>query len=83
MRTTRGGLVATAVLLLVRETMSSAGGGGSACNNTAGDDVVRRQPRQVAHVDHLALPHSGSTTVATALRRALEARALRGAASWV
>ena len=81
MRTTRGGLVATAVLLLVRETMSSAGGGGSACNNTAGDDVVRRQPRQVAHVDHLALPHSGSTTVATALRRALEARALRGAAS--
>ena len=61
--------------------MSSAGGGGSACNDTAGNDVVRRQPRQVAHVDHLALPHSGSTTVATALRRALEARALRGAAS--
>ena len=81
MRTTRGGLVATAVLLLVRATMSSAGGGGSACNDTAGNDVVRRQPRQVAHVDHLALPHSGSTTVATALRRALEARALRGAAS--
>ncbi|KAH8053474.1 hypothetical protein JL720_14683 [Aureococcus anophagefferens] len=81
MRPTRGGLVATAALLLVRATMSSAGGGGGACNDTAGDDVVRRQPRQVAHVDHLALPHSGSTTVATALRRALEARALLGAAS--
>ncbi|EGB02276.1 hypothetical protein AURANDRAFT_69032, partial [Aureococcus anophagefferens] len=81
MRPTRGGLVATAALLLVRATMSSAGGGGGACNDTAGDDVVRRQPRQVAHVDHLALPHSGSTTVATALRRALEARAIRGAAS--